>query len=260
MIPTAARLRNCMAELPLAGPGDYRSHQEFAECLFPLLAGAREEGIPEEGLSVRISGLIRRREWYEEAVLRDLRILDAEGRFRAPFLRAWALQAGTLERCPPYNVLRSIALAWEADGSGRFMLFLPGTLPEAGDGAALPVPKWVQVLETPLPEGKEALLRHLTALCVVLGEHPSDLALAYYQSFMEREEPELLTYNLPMLRDMHREESAEEREERIEGYARALEQHRHSYGEIKDRIREAFALAESMGVEQMKGKVLRNLR
>ena len=256
MIPTIDRIRSCMNKLSLAGLDDFQSHQEFTQSLWEFLSEEENSETTPKELAQDIQGLIRRKEWYEGAVLRSLHIVDADGRFNEQYIRAWTAQMTMLNSCPAYDVLCHIAATWEADESGNFQFFLQETLPVEGDYSSLSVPKWVQLLFLPFPQKKGECITHLTKLFEVLEEMGSGLTLAYYQYFMERKEPELLSYNLPMLRDMHREESEEECEERISKYSELLDEYNQFLQQMQNHIREAFSLAEEMGVEKMKSSAL----
>lgn len=262
MIPTIKHIRSHMEHLPLAGLGEFRSHDEFAQELFVLLREAGGDDNSSMSLPTvghRIVGLMRSRGWYEEAVLGSMGILSDEGQMREQMLRVWILQAEMLDACPPYAVLCSIAALWDSEEDGNFQLCTPGTLPEEKAQSALPEPEWVRVLHAPIPADKTECIPYCMRLCTVLESCEEDLSFTYYRYRMSRDEPDLLPCNLRMLRDMYHGESHLEYEERMERYAQSLKKCSRSYEQIQNRIREAFVLAESMGTELLKKQALMRL-
>lgn len=205
---------------PRAQPSDYTSLGEFAAVLLQTLAEQAERGTPDDELLQVVGGMVRRSEWYENAVLCDLRIIHREHAVCMQFLRNWKMQAYAWNgNMPPYRSLLAVTYRWlavyedvdaEEGDRAEYTMFPWGGIPRPNPDERLkpPPPRWIAFfLRREPPEEREALEAYLVQLSALMGERRIHPKREYYDYYMACHCPELQRQYLHLLGDMHREDT-----------------------------------------------------
>lgn len=246
MLPPIEDFGKYVATLPIAGPGDYQSHQEFANTLIGKLVAAGSKNASYDQVCSFIKSLVRREKWYEMAVLRDLLIIDHKHRFNSQLVKCWLVESFALqEQKPPYHVLIAMAYEWLKTDNEKYRIFLPGDLPDVSERPPPPKPDWMTFFESKPPAGGRPLVEYFDQVLVFLGEHEGDCQLAYYNYYMATHEPNMIWYNVPILHDLCKNDSDSERESRLLRYQQiALDEanaYKRFHEQMLNNIEEAYA-------------------
>jgi len=254
---TVEKLRTFIQTLHVAGPGDYRSHQEFAHALLDALGTVEAQRQPLRELCSFTNALSRRDNWYEMAVLQDLYIVDHTMHFQPGFLSSWVVQSAALQGGkPPYNALIAIVHEWLTKEKRR--IFLPGDLSAVPERPQPPRPEWLTFIEAEPPSGMGPPCAYFIEFLRMLDAYRDDFPLLCYQYYMACHERDLLRQNLPLLRDMHREESAADWEERWARYEEVLRGQRETCTRwctlLNRRFEHAHTEARKLATDCVKGR------
>lgn len=227
--------------LPLARPGDFRSHGQFAGVVLRELATLRGQDCSNDDLDRIVLGLIRRRDWYEYAVLYDLGIADGKGRMNPFCLRAWFAQAGVLKGSRiPYNGLLTIAYTWQAAGDEGFRLFMPAEVAGVSARPQPPMPRWMKLVSDDPADDDDDFREQILKLCCSCPD-PTMFEVLHFDYTMACREPDLQLSRLPLLRDQYRDETVTGKEARVERYVAVVDEWVEEYErflqELQARIR-----------------------
>ncbi|PIR52576.1 hypothetical protein COU76_05715, partial [Candidatus Peregrinibacteria bacterium CG10_big_fil_rev_8_21_14_0_10_49_10] len=235
MQPQIDQVTALLQKAPPANPGDYTSPEEFAADLLRVLAEQKGFQARDEELANMVTHLVRRRDWYEKAVLCDFHILQSGAEdVNMELLRLWATQALTFSHTgcmPSYNALLAIGYTWleayehvhsEGTGRPRYEIFPSDEIPCPESRPSPPPPPIVAFFlrkEVPDVRGElQAYVRQLERLV----ERDADIRKTYVRYLAECHEPDMLPYHMNTIGHTYRENTEEQWREMA---ARHISQH-----------------------------------